>query len=99
MAAQFRWKSTEGVECCWFSATSTAAPAINSPELVRLHRDNGMALVMVGRGEVEENRRKVEAHGIKFPVVLQERWKLSKQYRIFATPVGFLINEEGVIAK
>jgi len=76
-----------------------------APELVRLHRehrehrDNGMALVMVGCGEVEENRRKAEAHGIKFPVVLQERWKLSKQYGIFATPVGFLINEEGVIAK
>ncbi len=73
-----------------------------APDLVRLHRnhrDNGMQLVMVGRGEAEENRRKAEQHGIEFPVVLQERWKLSKQYGIFATPVGFLINEEGVIAK
>ena len=73
-----------------------------APELVRLHqehRDNGMQLVMVGRGEVEENRRKAEQHGIEFPVVLQQQWKLSKEYGIFATPVAFLINEQGVVAK
>ncbi len=73
-----------------------------APELVRLHRehrDNGLSLVMVGRGEAEENRHKAEEHGIEFPVVLQERWKLSRQYGIFATPVGFLIDEHGVIAK
>lgn len=73
-----------------------------APQLVRLHqehRDNGMQLVMVGRGEVEENRRKAEQHGIEFPVVLQQQWKLSKEYGIFATPVAFLINEKGVIAK
>lgn len=73
-----------------------------APDLVRLHKqhqDNGLALIMVGRGEAEENRLKAEAHGFEFPVVLQERWKLSKEYGIFATPVGFLINEEGVLAK
>jgi peroxiredoxin len=73
-----------------------------TPELVRLHREhryNGMEFVMVGRGEADENRRKAEEHGIEFPVVLQERWKLSKQYGIFSTPVGFLINEEGIIEK
>lgn len=73
-----------------------------APDLVRLHEqhhDNGFALIMVGRGDAEENRRKAEAHGFEFPVVMQERWKLSREYGIFATPVGFLINEEGVIAK
>jgi peroxiredoxin len=73
-----------------------------APDLVRLHREhseNGLALIMVGRGEPEENRRKAEQHGFEFPVVLQDRWKLSRQYGIFATPAGFLINEEGVIAK
>jgi len=73
-----------------------------APHLTRLHRehrDNGMAFVMVGRGETEENRRKAEQHGIEFPVVLQEKWKLSKEYGIFATPVAFLISEEGVVAR
>jgi peroxiredoxin len=73
-----------------------------APELVRLHaehRDNGLAVVMVGRGEPEENRRKAAEHGFEFPVVLQDRWRLSKEYGIFATPVGFLIDEQGVIAR
>jgi peroxiredoxin len=73
-----------------------------APDLVRLHdkhRDNGLTLILVGRGDAEENRRKAETHGFEFPVVLQERWKLSREYGIFGTPVGFLINEEGVIAQ
>lgn len=73
-----------------------------APHLSRLHeehRNNGLDLLLVGRGDPEENRKKAEAHGYEFPVVLQRRWEVSKQYGIFATPVGFLIDEEGVIAK
>jgi len=73
-----------------------------APELARLHRqhqENGLALVMVGRGDAEENRKKARQNGFEFPVVLQKKWELSKQYGIFATPVAFLINEEGVIAR
>ncbi|MBV9328760.1 MAG: redoxin domain-containing protein, partial [Chloroflexi bacterium] len=73
-----------------------------APELVRLHRehrDKGLAMVMVGRGDPEENRRKAEQYGFDFPVLLQDRWQVSKAYGIFATPVGFLINEHGVILR
>jgi peroxiredoxin len=73
-----------------------------APHLVRLHRehrDDGLALILVARGDPGENRRKAEQHGFEFPVVLQERWKLSKEYGIFAAPVAFLIGEEGVIAR
>jgi peroxiredoxin len=72
------------------------------PELARLHRErrsDGLEIIMVSRGELEENRRKAEAFGIDFPVVLQSGWKLSKKYGIFATPIAFLINEEGVIER
>ncbi|HSE81829.1 MAG TPA: TlpA disulfide reductase family protein [Gaiellaceae bacterium] len=72
------------------------------PDLARFereHRENGLAVVMVGRGEPEENRRKAETFGVEFPVVLQPGWRLSKQYGIFATPVAFLIDEEGVIER
>jgi hypothetical protein len=31
--------------------------------------------------------------------VLQEKWKLSKEYGIFATPAAILIGRDGVIAK
>lgn len=73
-----------------------------APHLKQLHekhRNNGLAVVMVGRGQLEENRRKAEAHGFEFPVVLQQKWHLSKKYGIFATPVAFLIDEKGVIAR
>jgi peroxiredoxin len=67
--------------------------------LDREHRDDGLQLIMVGRGDPQRNRAKATEHGIEFPVVLQDRWKLSKEYGIFATPVGFLIGEDGVIER
>jgi thiol-disulfide isomerase/thioredoxin len=73
-----------------------------APDLARLHRehrDNGLAVIMIGRGDPEENRLKAEAHGFEFPVALQRQWELSKEYGIFSTPVGFLINPDGRIAR
>jgi peroxiredoxin len=72
------------------------------PELARLHRErrsDGLEIIMVSRGGLEENRRKVEAFGLEFPVALQSGWKLSKKYGIFATPVAFLVDQEGVIER
>ena len=73
-----------------------------APDLNRVfeaHRGNGLAVVMVGRGDPDENRSKAEQLGLEFPVALQHGWELSKRYGIFATPVAFLIDEQGVIAK
>jgi peroxiredoxin len=67
-------------------------------ELYKEHRDNHLQILIVGRGDAEENRRKAEAHKLRFPVVLQRKWELSRQYGIFATPVAFLVDEDGVIA-
>ena len=55
--------------------------------------------LMVSRGSLVENRRKAEVFGLEFPIALQSGWKLSKKYGIFATPVAFLINEDGVIER
>lgn len=71
-----------------------------APELAQLHRahsHNGLQFILVGRGEHAENRHKAEQFGIRFPVVVQEKWKLSKQYGIFATPAAFLVGENGVL--
>jgi peroxiredoxin len=51
----------------------------------------------VSRGDRDENRRKAERHGVTFPVLLQPGWKVSREYGIFATPVAFLIDEQGTI--
>jgi peroxiredoxin len=69
--------------------------------LARLQRepsDDMPALLVVGRGDLDENRRKRDEHGLGCPIVVQRGWRLSKQYGIFATPVAFLIDEQGVIA-
>jgi peroxiredoxin len=63
------------------------------------HADDDPAVVMISRGGVDVNRRKVEEHGIAFPVVIQPKWKVSREYGIFATPVGFLVDRNGVIAR
>jgi peroxiredoxin len=65
----------------------------------REHRDNGLAVLLISRGGAEENRTKAEAAGVEFPVVIQSGWRVSKQYGIFATPVAFLVDAEGVIAR
>jgi len=73
-----------------------------APHLARLHQEhekNGLALIVVARGGADENRRKAEQHGLRFPVVLQEKRKLSREYGILGTPAAFLIGEDGVIAR
>jgi peroxiredoxin len=73
-----------------------------APRLAELHpaaRASGIELVMVSRGETDENARKCAEHGIDFPVVIQPGWRVSKQYGIFETPVAFLVDEEGVIVR
>lgn len=61
-------------------------------------RRNGSQVVVISRGDVAENREKADRHGVTFPIALQRKWEISKQYGMFATPVGYLIDEEGVIA-
>jgi peroxiredoxin len=68
-------------------------------ELQREHAESNLQVVMVGRGDPGENRRKAREHGFDFPVVVQKGWKVSKTYGIFATPVAFLIDERGVIER
>jgi len=74
-----------------------------APHLVRLHREyanDGLGVILVGRGNAEENHRKAEQHGFQFPVLLQDRkWKVSKEYGTLATPAAFLIGEDGMIAR
>jgi peroxiredoxin len=72
-----------------------------TPHLVRIQRDHkaDVRIVMVSRGDREENRRKAERHGVNFPVLVQPGWKVSRDYGIFATPVAFLIDEQGTIER
>jgi peroxiredoxin len=69
------------------------------PHLERLHCERrDLQVLMVGRRDVEANREKVAQLGLTFPVALQKSWEVSLQYGIFATPVAYLIDEDGAIA-
>jgi len=72
-----------------------------APDLVRLYekRPKDLEVVMISRGDPEANRLKAIALGYPFPVLLQKSWEVSKLYGMFATPIGYLIDDEGVIKK
>ncbi len=70
-----------------------------APKLEELQRKtNALNVLMVSRGDREENRKKVAQYGISFPVVLQKHWEVSRSYAMFGTPVGYLIDEKGIVA-
>jgi peroxiredoxin len=70
-----------------------------APKLEQLAKQSpSVNVVMVSRGDEDRNRRKVAQFGLTFPVVLQEQWKLSREYAKFATPIAYLIDGEGRIA-
>ncbi len=75
----------------------TLAPSL--AQLDQAHRGNNLNVLMVSKGDLEANRQKAKEHGFRFPVVLQRNWEVSKEYAMFATPVGYLIDERGVISK
>lgn len=69
------------------------------PELERLHkRASDLQILLIGRGDPQANRAKVTQLGLTFPVVLQHQWEISRLYAKFGTPVGYVIDAEGVIA-
>jgi peroxiredoxin len=71
-----------------------------APQLEQLHRRSpDLQVLMVSRRDPEANREKVAEYGLTFPVVLQRHWEISREYGMFATPIGYLIDEQGIIAK
>ena len=48
--------------------------------------------------DVEATRAKAAGLGLSFPIVVQKQWEISLLYGMFATPVGYLIDERGILA-
>jgi peroxiredoxin len=70
-----------------------------APELQKFHSTHSEPeVVMVSKGEPNENRAKVKEYGLTFPIVLQQQFEISRRYAMFATPVAYLIDEAGIIA-
>jgi len=70
-----------------------------APRLQEIHRERpDLRVLVVSRGEVEANRAKAAALGLTFPIVLQRQWEISLKYAKFATPIGYLIDTQGILA-
>lgn len=82
-----------------FSDPGCAPCMALAPDLERIHRERpDLAVLMVSRNGPEANRAKAAEQGVTFPIVLQRHWEISRQYGMFATPIAYLIDEEGIIA-
>jgi len=70
-----------------------------APRLEQLHRTRkDFKVLMLSRRDAKSNRQKVAQLGLTFPVVLQQEWEMSLRYAMFGTPIGYLIDEQGIIA-
>jgi hypothetical protein len=54
--------------------------------------------MVVNNGDLEETNKWAADAGIRFPVLAQEKWTVSKRYQVFATPFAFLLDEKGRIS-
>lgn len=72
---------------------SELVPALNS-----LQQKGDVGVVAISTGDQNENRAWADQHGVRFPVLVQDRRQLSRGYEVFATPFAFLVDERGVIA-
>ena len=72
-----------------------------SPDLVKVaeKKANKVQVLMITRGDEQRNREKAQAFGYSFPVLRQRSWEISKLYGMFATPMGYLIDKNGIIEK
>jgi peroxiredoxin len=69
-----------------------------APQLQAIHlRRPTLQVLMVSRRNVEANRAKATAIGLSFPIVLQKQWEVSLKYGMFATPIGYLVDEQGIL--
>jgi peroxiredoxin len=70
-----------------------------APRLQEIHLQRpDFQVLVVSRRDVEANRAKVTALGLTFAIVLQKSWEISMKYAKFATPIGYLIDEQGILA-
>ena len=67
------------------------------PELNRLHRAGQIQVIGINNANGNGARTWAEEVAAEFPVLIQQRWEVSKKYKMFATPFGFLLDEDGVI--
>jgi len=68
------------------------------PQLERAHRESSdPRIVMISR-TAAKTRATIAAHGLTFPVALQRRWEVSREWAMFSLPNAYLVDDAGMIA-
>jgi methylamine dehydrogenase accessory protein MauD len=67
------------------------------PDLNKLARQNALRVVVVNNAEPAIAREWAEDVKAEFPVLVQEKWRVSKSFEVYATPFAFLIDAGGVV--
>jgi len=71
-----------------------------APRLQQLHLQRAdLQVVVISRRDAEASRAKAEELGLTYPIVVQKQWEISLKYGMFATPIGYLIDEQGVLLR
>lgn len=69
-----------------------------APHLEEIHRvRSDLRVLMISRRDANATRAKADKLGLSFPIVMQKQWEVSLQYGMFATPIAYLIDEQGVL--
>jgi peroxiredoxin len=69
-----------------------------APQLQQLHLTRPeLQVLVISRRDTDATRAKADSLGLTYPIVLQKQWEISLQYGMFATPIGYLIDEQGVL--
>jgi methylamine dehydrogenase accessory protein MauD len=69
-----------------------------APELNRLQGSGKCQVLVVSNGEPQAVAKWAAEVHADFPVLVQDKWSVSKRYEVLATPFAFLIDERGLIA-
>ncbi len=71
-----------------------------APRLQELHLQRpDLQVVVISRRDADATRAKAESFGLTYPIVLQTQWETSLKYGMFATPIGYLIDGQGIVAR
>jgi peroxiredoxin len=69
-----------------------------APHLEQIHCQRpDIQVLVISRRELEATRAKADSLGLSFPIVMQKQWEISLLYGMFATPIAYLIDEQGVL--
>ena len=71
------------------------------PHLARLEpqpKDGRPVPLVISTGNIEVNRQLMDTHGVRCPVLLQERNEVAQLCWIDGTPMGYLLDEQGATA-